>query len=56
MNKNYDEEDIAIFKVLAKKEARERIKELGLDGGNDEAMLFESITKQILEEKYNVKL
>lgn len=54
MKRNYDEEDIAIFKVLAKKEARKRIEELGLDGGSDEIMLFESITKQILEEKYGI--
>lgn len=54
MKKNYDEEDIAILKVLAKKEARNRIEELGLDGGSDEVMLFESITKQILAEKYDI--
>lgn len=54
MEQKYDEEDIAILTVLAKKEAKEKIKELGLNGGNDEAMLFESITKEILEEKYDI--
>lgn len=54
MMKKYDEEEIAILKVLAKKEAKKRIEELGLDGGSDEAILFKSITHQILAEKYGI--
>jgi len=54
MNKKYDEEDIAILKVLAKEKAKERIEELGLNGCNDEIILLESITKQILSEEYGI--
>lgn len=55
MSENYNEYDIAVIDVLVKEEAMEIVKELNLKG-KDKFIALDMLYKQIMQDKYNIKL